>query len=76
MEYKPEILRRLYGLLLRAYFSSDRAVMARTLGVSEAALTSALDEEDSAETLRVFEPSVRYCAEKRININDLLKRCL
>ena len=66
------ILGWLYHCALNKLFESDLRSMALALRVGERTLERALEQENGAESVLLFEQLMRYCMEHNISMDAML----
>lgn len=68
------ILSWTYQYFLQVYFDSNKRKMALSLRVTEKTLTRALDQENSSESILLFDQLMQYCFSNGISIDLILRK--
>lgn len=66
------ILRWIYRYALENMFDSNLRTMALVLQVSERTLQKAFDNDNTAESLLVFEQLMEYCMRNQISVDAII----
>ena len=66
------ILRWIYRYALENIFDSNLRTMALVLQVSERTLQKAFDNDNTAESLLVFEQLMEYCMRNQISVDAII----
>ena len=70
------ILRWIYRYALENMFDSNLRAMALVLRVSERTLQKAFDNDNTAESLLVFEQLMEYCMRNQISVDAIIAHYL